>query len=312
MSKVAWVFPGQGAQKAGMGKDFYEKFPIARDIYDQATKQLGFDVPALCFTGNDKLDLTEYTQVALVTTCIAIARVMESKRLEPDITAGLSLGEYCAIALAGGMQDEEAILTVRERGLFMQNALPAGVGKMAVVLGMDKQKLLEVINPMEGVTLANENCPGQLVITGYVEAVQNACDALREAGAKRTIPLQVSGAFHSPLQEKAGEQLYEVLRQIEWQKLKKMYVTNVTGDLVFKNDRICELLREQVSAPVLWQKSVETMILEGVDTFVEIGPGTTLSGCIRKIDRNVQVYHVGSVEDMEDIMRGELLCRQEK
>ena len=199
MSKIAFIYPGQGAQKAGMGADFYENSAIAGKMFDKAGEVLQLDMKALCFEENDKLDVTEYTQAALVTTCLAMTRVAEDKGLKPDITAGLSLGEYCAIAAAGGMDDMDAIRLVRKRGILMQNTVPAGEGAMCAVMAMDASAIEKVIETIDGVTIANYNCPGQIVITGRTEAVGIAAEKLKEAGAKCAIMLNVSGPFHSPL-----------------------------------------------------------------------------------------------------------------
>ena len=205
MSKTAFIFPGQGAQAAGMGKDFYEAYPKAAEIYDMASDLLKLDMKALCFEGNDKLDLTEYTQAALVTTCLAMEKVLEEAGVKPDITAGLSLGEYCAIHAAGGMSAADAIRTVRERGILMQDTVPAGEGGMAAVLGMEAAAIEEGLQGIEGAWIANYNCPGQIVITGRKAAVEKASQVLKEKGARRVLPLNVSGPFHSPMLEPAGE-----------------------------------------------------------------------------------------------------------
>ena len=283
MSKIAFIYPGQGAQKAGMGADFYENSAIAGKMFDKAGEVLQLDMKALCFEENDKLDVTEYTQAALVTTCLAMTRVAEDKGLKPDITAGLSLGEYCAIAAAGGMDDMDAIRLVRKRGILMQNTVPAGEGAMCAVMAMDASAIEKVIETIDGVTIANYNCPGQIVITGRTEAVGIAAEKLKEAGAKRAIMLNVSGPFHSPLLKKAGEELAEELKNTALHTLQIPYVTNVTAEKVDDISATRELLAEQVSSPVRWMQSMENMIADGVDTFVEIGPGRTLAGFMKKI-----------------------------
>ena len=181
MAKIAFIYPGQGAQKPGMGKDFYENSELAKAVYDKASELLQIDMKALCFEENEKLDLTEYTQAALVTTCLAMTKVVEERGLKPDVTAGLSLGEYCAISVAGGMKEEDAISLVRKRGILMQNTVPAGEGAMAAILGMDASVIEEGIKDLEGVTVANYNCPGQIVITGETKAVEKAAEILKEA-----------------------------------------------------------------------------------------------------------------------------------
>ena len=302
MSKIAFIFPGQGAQKAGMGKDFYENSKTAAEVIDRASELLGLDMKALCFEENDLLDQTEYTQAALVTVCMAMEKVLRERGLAPDVTAGLSLGEYCAIASAGGMSTENAITTVRKRGILMQNAVPGGQGAMAAVLGLDAGKIEEVLADRSGVMIANYNCPGQIVITGWKEDVEQAADALKEAGAKRVLPLNVSGPFHSSLLEQAGEELGKELEQVDFSDLKIPYVTNVTAEYVTDITKTKELLARQVASSVRWQQSMELLIADGVDTFVEIGPGRTLAGFLRKINREVKVYNVGTWEDVDKVV----------
>lgn len=307
MNKIAFIFPGQGAQKCGMGKDFYEQSETAREVYDTASRLLDIDMKALCFEENDKLDITEYTQAALVTTCIAMAKVAEEKGLKADVAAGLSLGEYCAIWAAGGIRYEDAITTVRKRGILMQEAVPAGEGAMAAVMGMTGDEIENVIEGMDGVSIANYNCPGQIVITGETKAVQAASEKLKESGAKRVIPLNVSGPFHSDMLTKAGEKLAEVLKEVELNALEIPYVTNVTADYVEDISKTKQLLAVQVASSVRWQQSMERMIADGVDTFVEIGPGRTLAGFMRKIDKNVKVYNIATIEDVDKVA-GEIVC----
>ena len=302
MSKIAFMFPGQGAQKAGMGKDFYEQSETARKVIDKATELLDIDMKALCFEENDKLDQTEYTQAALVTVCLAMEHVLRERGLKADVTAGLSLGEYCAIASAGGMTTEDAITTVRKRGILMQNAVPGGKGSMAAVLGMTGEAIEKVVDEIDGVTIANYNCPGQIVITGWKESVEKASEALKEAGAKRVLPLNVSGPFHSPMLTEAGKELGQVLENVELSPLQIPYVTNVTAEYVRDISETKELLAKQVASSVRWQQSVENMIADGVDTFVEIGPGRTLAGFMRKINRDVKVYSVGTWEDVDKVV----------
>ena len=299
MSRVAFLYPGQGAQKAGMGKDFYENSPLARDIYDKASETLGLDMKALCFEENDKLDLTEYTQAALVTTCLAMTRAAKEAGLDADITAGLSLGEYAAIAAAGGMKELDAIRLVRKRGILMQNTVPAGEGAMCAVMAMDAEKIEQVIKDIEGVSVANYNCPGQIVITGWKMAVEKAAEALKEAGAKRTIMLNVSGPFHSPMLIPAGEELLLELGQVEMSPLTVPYITNVGAKKVTDISETKQLLAKQVSSPVCWMQSMEYLIKEGVDTFIEIGPGRTLAGFMKKIDRDLKVINIGTWEDID-------------
>lgn len=298
MSKTAFLFPGQGAQKTGMGQDFYEKFPSAREIFDQASQWLSLDMKALCFEKNDRLNLTEYTQAALVTTCLAMEKVVEEYGLRPDVTAGLSLGEYCAIAVSGGMSVQDAITTVRKRGILMEQAVPAGEGSMAAVMGLDADKIQAVLGGMKA-EIANYNCPGQIVITGPKAAVEEASVKLKEAGARRVLPLTVSGPFHSSMLQNAGKELEKELSKVEFFSLKIPYVTNVTAQYVTDFKETKDLLAKQISSSVRWQQSVEKMLEDGVDTFVEIGPGKTLTGFMKKIAPDAKAYNIQKVEDLE-------------
>ena len=301
MSKTAFLFPGQGVQKCGMGKDFYENSSQAANMFEKASEALGLDMKALCFEENARLDQTEYTQAALVTTYLAMCRELESRGVKPDITAGLSLGEYAAIAAAGAMSDLDAIRLVRKRGMLMQNTVPAGEGAMCAILALDEKKIEEILSEIPDVTIANYNCPGQIVITGKTAAVEMAAARLKEAGARRTLMLNVSGPFHSPMLEPAGAALRQELEQVTFQRLQIPYVTNVNACEITDASEIPELLVRQMYSPVRWMQSMEYMLKSGVDTFVEIGPGKTLEGFLKKINRNVQVHHVSCWEDLEQI-----------
>ena len=302
MSKIAFLYPGQGAQKAGMGADFYEKSEVAAWIYDRASEILNIDMKQLCFEENELLDQTEYTQAAMVTTCLAMTRVIESRGLKADITAGLSLGEYCALVASDVMSFEDAVKVVRQRGILMQDTVPAGEGAMSAVLGMKKEAIEAVLPDVEGiVTIANYNCPGQIFISGESKAVAEAGEALKEAGAKRVLPLKVSGPFHSPMLKPAGEKLLDVLADVEVDDPTVPYVSNTTAEFITSNDQVKELLGRQVYSSVCWEQSIEKMIADGADTFVEIGPGRTLCGFMRKIDRNVKAINIAKVEDLEKL-----------
>ena len=301
MSKTFFMFPGQGAQFVGMGKAMYDKYEKAREIFDIAGKATGLDIAALCFEENDKLNITEYTQIAMLTVEAAIYAVMEEKALKCDYTAGLSLGEYGALIAAGVLSYEDAFKVVRQRGIFMQEAVPTG-GAMAAVLGMDAEVIEKICKETEGyVSIANYNCPGQIVITGEEAAVGRASEALKEAGAKRVLPLNVSGPFHSKMLEPAGERLGRVIDETTINEVKVPYVSNVTAQLVTDTVNIRELLVKQISSSVRWQQTIELMIESGVDTFVEIGPGKTLSGFMRKIsrDENIKTYHIETPEELD-------------
>lgn len=298
MSKIAFLYPGQGAQIAGMGKDFYEASELSRSAYEESAKILDMDIQSICFEENDLLNRTDYTQAALVTTCLAMTREIEARGLKPDMTAGLSLGEYCAIVTAGGMSYEDAVKTIWKRGCLMHNAVPDGSGGMAAVLGLSGDQVKAVTDGAENVSVANYNCPGQIVITGKKDAIEAVTPALKEAGAKRVLPLNVSGPFHSPFLKEAGEELYETLEKVDWKPLSIPYVTNVNAEVITDISKTKDLLRAQVSSSVMWEQSIRRMIAEGVDIFVEIGPGKTLSGFMRKIDRSVNMFKIGSMDEM--------------
>lgn len=306
MSKVAFVFPGQGAQYVGMGKDFYEQIPVSRKVYTIASEVTGLDLPGLCFKENEQIDITEYTQIAMLATEAAMLAALQEKGVKADVAAGLSLGEYGAILTAGAMSLEDVFRVVRQRGILMQKAVPTG-GAMCAVLGMDGEKIAKICEEMEGiVSVANYNCPGQIVITGEEGAVAAAAEKLKEAGARRCIPLKVSGPFHSEMLKGAGEKLVGVLADVELKEFSMPYVTNVTADYVTDISEIKELLGRQVYSSVRWQQSVERMIADGVDTFIEIGPGRTLTGFLKKINKNVTGLHIEKVEELEEVVR--LLC----
>lgn len=303
MSKTAFIFPGQGAQYVGMGKDFYDTYETARRVYDLAQEATGLDVAALCFTENEKLNITEYTQIAMLTTETAILKVLEEQGITADCCAGLSLGEYGALAAADVMELKDLFQLIRSRGIFMQEAYPTG-GAMTAVLGLDAETIAEVCRETAGiVSIANDNCPGQIVITGEAEAVQRASEKLAEAGAKRCVPLKVSGPFHSKLLEGAGEKLAQKLQDVAVKEPRIPYYCNVEAAPVTESARVKELLAKQVSGTVRWRETMNRMIEAGVDTFIEIGPGKTLNGFLRKISRDVSVKNVETVENLQALLQ---------
>ena len=304
MGKTAFLFPGQGAQYAGMGADFCERYEEAAAVYDAASEAVGLDIRALCFEENDRLDQTEYTQIAMIATEVAMLRVVQSKGIRADVAAGLSLGEYGALAACGVMKDEDIFRVVRKRGIYMQNAYPSG-GGMTAVLGMDGDKVASICEKTaresgKTVSVANYNCPGQIVITGEKSAVDMAAEELTGEGAKRCIPLKVSGPFHSELLKEAASELANELESADTKDPVIPYVTNVTAEYVTGRDGIKDLLARQIYSPVRWQQSIELMVSDGVDNFIEIGPGKTLTGFMKKIAPGVRSYHIGSIEEMED------------
>lgn len=306
MGKIAFVFPGQGAQKVGMGKEFYENSPIAKEIFHKASEAVGLDLKALCFEENEDINITEFTQVALLTTSVAIMEVLRDKGIHPDVAAGLSLGEYCALVAADSMNYIDAAKAVRKRGIFMQEEVPTGVGGMAAVMGLDAAQIEEAIRGIDEVQVANYNCPGQIVISGKKEAVEEGAEKCKEAGAKRTVMLNVSGPFHSDLLKGAGTKLRAVLDEIEIKTPEIPYVANATAEYVTEQAEILPLLVKQVSTSVRWQQSVERMAADGVDTFIELGPGRTLAGFNKKIGKAIgkelKTYSVGTIAEMEAVI----------
>ncbi|MEZ3505276.1 MAG: ACP S-malonyltransferase [Lachnospiraceae bacterium] len=311
MRKTAFIFPGQGAQYAGMGQDFYKSFSVCRQVFDIASEASGLDIAKLCFEENEQLNQTEYTQICMLAVEAAILKAVEQQGVASDVNAGLSLGEYGALAASGAMELDDAFRVVRRRGILMQEAVPSG-GAMAAVLALDAAVIEEVCQGINGiVSIANYNCPGQIVITGEEEAVEAACRELKAAGAKRTVRLKVSGPFHSPMLAGAGEKLGEVLAGVKLKEFATPYITNVTADYVTSTEEIKALLCRQVASGVRWQQSMERMLADGVDTFIEIGPGKTLSGFMRKINRDVKMMNIENVADFEKVtaaMKGEGAC----
>ncbi len=299
MSKTVYMFPGQGAQYIGMGRDFYDNIPVCKKIFEVASDASGLDIPKLCFEENDQINITEYTQIAMLTVEAAIFEALETSGKKPQATAGLSLGEYGALIASKVMEPGEAFRVVRQRGIFMQEAVPTG-GAMSAILGLDAAKIEEICEKTEGiVSIANYNCPGQIVITGEEAAVAKAAEGCKEAGAKRAVPLKVSGPFHSAMLKGAGEKLGKVLETAKVSEFAIPYVANVTADYVTDAADVKPLLTKQVSYPVRWQQTIERLIADGFDEFVEIGPGHTLSGFMRKINRDVKTISIEKLEDLK-------------
>ncbi|MDW8709590.1 ACP S-malonyltransferase [Streptococcus suis] len=299
MTKTAFLFAGQGAQTVGMARDLYENYPIVRETFDQASQILGYDIRDLIDNQEDKLHQTRYTQPAILTTSVAIFRLLEEEGIQPDMVAGLSLGEYSALVASGALAFEDAIALIAKRGEYMETAAPAGTGKMVAVLNTDVNLIEEICSTVTSgiVSPANYNTPAQIVIGGEVAAVDEAVELLKEAGVKRMIPLNVSGPFHTALLRPASEQLAQALEQVEFADFQVDLVGNTEAKVMKKED-IKSLLTRQVMEPVRFYESIATMQEAGVTNFIEIGPGKVLSGFVKKIDKTA---HVIAIEDIEGL-----------
>ncbi|MBS3977808.1 MAG: ACP S-malonyltransferase [Syntrophomonadaceae bacterium] len=311
MNGIALVFPGQGSQAVGMGFDMAQKYQEAQEIFSQADAKLGVPLSKLCFHGPEEdLKLTVNTQPAVLAASIACWQVLKVAGVNFDITAGHSLGEYSALVAAGVIEFTDALGIVRERGRLMEEALPAGQGGMAAIMGLPLEKVEEICKEaaVKGVVVpANYNSPGQLVIAGDLPALDMAVELAKQAGAKRVIPLQVSGPFHSPRMQSAGQKLAQALAEIPFKQPKERVVANVTANFVETPEEIRAALVRQVSSPVRWEESVRKMVAHGVDTFIEVGPGTVLSGLIKKINKDVRVMNIqdpASLEKTVEILKG--------
>jgi [acyl-carrier-protein] S-malonyltransferase len=310
--KIAFIFPGQGAQHVGMGR-FASEIPSAKEVFNQADRKLGYSLTELIENGpENQLTLTENAQPAILTTSVALLSALKGYKITPDYVAGHSLGEYSALVCAGAISFEDAVYIVRQRGLYMEEAVPAGVGAMAAILGMELADLEEMTRKISNngnlVQLANLNCPGQIVISGTARGVKEASEKAKENGAKRVIPLQVSGPFHSELMKPAATRLETVLKSIEIYDAKIPVIANVTANEVTKKEDIKEKLITQIYSPVRWEETVRYLIDNGVDTFVEVGPGKVLSGLVKKVQRRATVI---SIQDHETLQKAVTLLKED-
>ncbi len=301
MSKIAFIFPGQGSQYVGMGKDFYDSYEEVRELFRLANEVTGLNLEEICFTENEKLNRTEYTQIAMLLVEMSILKVVRKLGVTADMSAGLSLGEYGALAAADVLSDRDLLDLIRKRGIYMQNAYPTG-GGMCAILGLETELVEKACEETDGyVRIANYNCPGQLIITGEKAPVTNAAKKCSELGAKKTVELNVSGPFHSSLLKDAADKLAEELKNVSINNPGIPYVCNVDATEVTNNENIAKLLSDQVISPVKWEQSFKYMLDKGIDTFIEMGPGKTLSGFAKRIDRAAKVISIQTVEDLEKL-----------
>ena len=311
MSKIAFIFPGQGAQYIGMGKELFENIEVCRNIFNIADKELNFELSKLCFEGTkEELNITENTQPAILATSIAALMALKEHGIKCDVTAGLSLGEYSALVCSGVMDFKDAVKLVKKRGRFMQEAVPVGIGTMAAILGLAANLVEEACSEARSsgiVEIANLNCPGQIVIAGEIAAVELAREKAMEKGAKRTIMLPVSAPFHTSMLKPAAEKLEIELENIDLKDITIPVMTNVNGDYINSKNDIKGNLKLQVMSSVLWETIIRNMIKDGVDTFVEIGPGKILGGFVKKIDRKLIVVNI---EDIASLNKAIELLKQ--
>ncbi|MEG6566014.1 ACP S-malonyltransferase [Thermoanaerobacterium saccharolyticum] len=303
--KIAFIYPGQGAQYTGMGKEIYENFAEAREVFEEANDALKYDITRLCFEGPDEeLMKTENTQPAILTVSIALTKVLSKRGLKADVTAGLSLGEYSSLVYSGVLSFKDAVKLVKKRGEYMQNAVPIGIGGMAAIIGLDNEVVENIcynVREFGIVEPANYNCPGQLSIAGEIKALEKAVEFAKEKGAKKAVMLSVSAPFHCSMLKDAGIKLEEDLKQVPIFDMSVPVITNVTADYL-KIDKVKETLVKQVSSPVLWEQSMRKMIDDQVEVFIEVGPGKTLTGFMKRIDKTKKALNFEDMSSLDKLL----------
>lgn len=301
--KIGFLFPGQGAQSVGMGKDLYEKYPEVKEVYKKASEITGIDIADLTFNQTEEvLSETKNTQIAILTMCLGILEILKKNKINPDISAGLSLGEYSALASANAMSFEDVVRIVKKRGEFMQNAVPDGEWAMAAILGLEDEKVDEVCKLVKNgfVVPANYNCPGQVAVSGDKKGIEEIIEKAKEAGAKRAIELKTSGPFHTEKLVDASAELKEELKNIEINFPKTKVIKNIDAEEYTENDDIKDILSKHVINPVRFSKTIQNMLNQGIDTFIEIGPGKVLTGFVKKVNKDVKCININNVESLEN------------
>lgn len=309
MKKIAFVYPGQGSQAVGMGKDFYEKYSLVKEMFDHANEMVGYDLTSLMFEGpNEKLTETQNAQPSLLLMSAAITALLQKEQITPFLTAGHSLGEYSALVASNAISYTDGVQLVHKRGQLMENAYPKGQGSMAAVLGLELQGLKDALEEIkqqsdEVIDIANLNCPGQIVISGTKSAIEKSVEFLKEKGAKRVIPLQVSGPFHSSLMKPAAEKFSEEIDKLEWNDAEIPVIANVTASEVTDKTTIKDLLVKQLYSPVRFEETINLILEKDVDAIVEVGNGKVLAGLVKKVNRRTTTFSIGDVESYQSFVK---------
>ncbi len=301
--KIGYLFPGQGTQTVGMGKDLYEKYEAYRNIYQRANDLTGYQLEDITFGGSEEqLNQTKYTQIAVLTMSLAILELLNHEKIEPTACLGLSLGEYSALVCGKALTFEDGIKIIKKRGILMQELCPKGDWHMVAIMGLDEEKVTEICKSITSgfIAPANFNCPGQIVVSGEKEAIEEAIQKAKEEGARKTVELNTAGPFHTIMLEEAAKKLKEELENITIHKFETNVIKNIDGKVYNDSDNIKDILAKHIMCPVRMEEGIRTMLDMGIDTFVEIGPGKTLSGFVKRINKEVNVLNINSVETLEN------------